>query len=125
MTTNNSNIPIFKEVSNYKHQIKISTPKKIIVIHGTGGGNVSGCINTFTPTGVSVPFVIDRDGLIYKLYDEKFDHWHAGGNFRDISAKSIGIELVNWNHLTLKNGKYLTWTNTVIEPSNVLIVNRV
>ena len=54
----------------YNHRIKTKTKKTTIVIHGTGGGSVDGCIKSFQPDGVSVPFIIDRDGLIYQLYDE-------------------------------------------------------
>ena len=117
--------PVFKIWPKYIHSIKNKTRKDIIVLHGTGGGNVSGCVSSFTPSRVSVPYVIDRNGDIYKLYDEAFDHWHAGGNFRDVSLRSIGIEIVCWNHLTLNSGKYYTWTKKEIPANDVKVFDRV
>ena len=109
-----------KEVK-YKHGITVKTKKVGIVIHGTGGGTVDGAINAFEPMGVSVPYIIDRLGNIYKLYDEALDHWHAGAKFRNISRKTIGIELVNWNHLTELNGLYYTWTNKLLKKDEVIL----
>jgi len=105
---------------NYTHKIKSRTKKTGIVIHGTGGGTVDGAIASFSPTGVSVPYIIDRTGNVYKLYDEALDHWHAGANFRDISRKTIGIELVNWNHLSELNGLYYSWTKKLIKKEDVV-----
>jgi N-acetyl-anhydromuramyl-L-alanine amidase AmpD len=42
-------------------------------------------------TGVSVHYVIDRNGDIYQLFDEKYFAYHAGANFRNISKISFGI----------------------------------
>ena len=109
-----------KEIQ-YKHGITTKTKKVGIVIHGTGGGTVEGAVSSFEPNGVSVPYIIDRLGNIYKLYDEALDHWHAGAKFRDISRKTIGIELVNWNHLTELNGLYYTWTKKLIRKDEVIL----
>ena len=108
-----------KEIQ-YKHGITTKTKKVGIVIHGTGGGTVEGAVASFTPTGVSVPYIIDREGNIFKLYDEALDHWHAGGSFREISRKTIGIELVNWNHLSELNGLYYSWTKKLIKKEDVV-----
>ncbi|MEM5792771.1 MAG: N-acetylmuramoyl-L-alanine amidase [Candidatus Aenigmatarchaeota archaeon] len=51
----------------------------------------------------SVHYVIDRDGKIYKLVDEKYNAWHAGCAYgtpqycvdKNINPRSIGIEIVN------------------------------
>ena len=110
---------------NYKHGISTKTKKVGIVIHGTGGGTVDGAIASFSPTGVSVPYIIDRTGNVYKLYDEALDHWHAGANFRDISRKTIGIELVNWNHLTELNGLYYTWTKKLVKKDEIVLSPKV
>ena len=104
----------------YNHKIKSRTKKTGIVIHGTGGSSVEGCVNSFDPDAVSVPFIIDRDGKIYQLYDEAYDHYHAGAKFRAISKKTIGIELVNWNFLIKKNDGYYSWVNKRIDDNDVI-----
>lgn len=40
---------------------------------------------------VSAHYVIDKDGTIYQLVDDKKVAWHAG----DVNSRSIGIEIVN------------------------------
>lgn len=106
---------------HYVHKITTRTKKTGIVIHGTGGGSVDGAVSSFSSLGVSVPFIIDREGNIFQLYDEAFDHWHAGANFRGISKKTIGIELVNFNHLTMKNSKYYNYLGKQINPNEVFV----
>ena len=105
----------------FNYAIGSKSEKKGIVIHGTGGSTVEGAVNTFTKSGVSVPFIIDRAGNIYQLYDEGLLHWHAGKDFRDISRKTIGIELVNWNHLNFAGGHYTTWTDKLIPKEEVIL----
>ena len=108
---------------SYTHKIKSKTKKTGIVIHGTGGSTVDGCIASFDPNAVSVPFIIDRDGKIYQLYDEAYDHYHAGSKFRALSRKTIGIELVNWNHLIKKSDGYYSWVNKRIDNDDVINTN--
>ena len=104
----------------FNYAIGSKSDKKGIVIHGTGGSIVEGAVNTFTKSGVSVPFIIDRAGNIYQLYDEGLLHWHAGKDFRDISRKTIGIELVNWNFLIKKNDGYYSWVNKRVDDNDVI-----
>ncbi len=104
----------------YTHSISSKTKKTGIVIHGTGGSTVEGCISSFSNNGVSVPFVIDRDGQIYQLYDESYDHYHAGAKFRALSRRTIGIELVNWNYLIKKDNAYYSWVNKRIADNEVI-----
>ena len=108
---------------SYTHKIKSKTKKTGIVIHGTGGSTVDGCIASFDPNAISVPFIIDRDGKIYQLYDETYDHYHAGSKFRALSRKTIGIELVNWNHLVKKSDGYYSWVNKRIDNDDVINTN--
>lgn len=56
---------------------------------------------------VAVPFVLDKDGLIYFLFNPKFYAWHLGaGDGGQKCKSSIGIEVVNEGYLN-NNGK--TW----------------
>ena len=51
---------------------------------------------------VSSHFLIDENGDIYRLVEDKFRAWHAGRSYwrgeEDINSVSIGIELVNPGH---------------------------
>lgn len=51
---------------------------------------------------VSAHYVIDRDGSVYHLVDERYRAWHAGRSFwrgvRDMNSASVGIELCNPGH---------------------------
>jgi N-acetylmuramoyl-L-alanine amidase len=51
---------------------------------------------------VSAHYVVDEDGRILQLVDERLRAWHAGiaywRGIRDINSVSIGIELVNPGH---------------------------
>jgi len=51
---------------------------------------------------VSAHYVVDEDGTVYRLVDESKRAWHAGvaywRGFRDINARSIGIEIQNPGH---------------------------
>jgi N-acetylmuramoyl-L-alanine amidase len=51
---------------------------------------------------VSAHYLIDEDGTILRLVDERMRAWHAGQaswrGFSDINARSIGIELQNPGH---------------------------
>ena len=85
-------------VQKFNNYIQQQTVKKIIVIHGTTGGTANGAITFMrkdSGADVSVHYVIDRNGDIYQLFDEKYFAYHAGANFRNISKISFGIQLVN------------------------------
>lgn len=51
---------------------------------------------------VSAHYVVDLDGTIHRLVEEKHRAWHAGagawGGEGDLNARSIGIEIVNGGH---------------------------
>lgn len=51
---------------------------------------------------VSAHYMIDEDGSITRLVDEKHRAWHAGRSFwrgiADVNSASVGIEMVNPGH---------------------------
>lgn len=51
---------------------------------------------------VSAHYLVEEDGTLYRLVEERCRAWHAGVSSwkgeRDINARSIGIEIVNPGH---------------------------
>lgn len=100
-------------------------PKKYIILHHTAGSTAASAIAHWatTPDHIATPYVIDRDGTIYEVFDPKFWAYHLGvkGN-SSIEKASIGIEIVAWGQLTLKEGKYYTYTKKALPDSEVVAV---
>ncbi|MEZ5690997.1 MAG: N-acetylmuramoyl-L-alanine amidase [Rickettsiales bacterium] len=76
----------------------------MLVLHYTGMKSAHEALERLcNPTAkVSAHYMIDEDGTIYQLVDEKNRAWHAGvsswcGN-TNINQRSIGIEIVNKGH---------------------------
>lgn len=94
---------------------------KQIVIHYTAGSNAGGPKDEFwnfnksLSSRTSAHYIVDRNGSIYQIVNDKDLAWHAG--VRSVSpldsyenaTTTIGIELVNWGWVTLNNGKYYTY----------------
>jgi hypothetical protein len=70
-----------------------------------------------------------KDGLIVQGFSSKFWAYHLGLKtatftkanvpYKSLDKISIGIEVCNWGQLTLKNGKYYTYTNREMPLSEV------
>lgn len=102
--------------------INETTKKEWIVLHGTSGGSYMSADSTLDiKDKINVHYAIDRDGTIYKRFDEKYWAYHTGT--KAYCKKSIGIELVCWNNLEFRLGKYYTWTGKVIPENEVVKVN--
>jgi N-acetyl-anhydromuramyl-L-alanine amidase AmpD len=90
--------------------------KKRIVLHFTAG-HLQGDIATLTGGRgrVSVPFVIARDGKIYRLFSSRFWSYHLGpgaiGGNTPQSQATIGIELSNFGPLYALQDKLYCWTD--------------
>ena len=79
-------------------------PIDMLVLHYTGMRSAHNAISRLcdAEAKVSSHYVVDEDGIIYQLVDEKSRAWHAGvaswrGN-SNINQRSIGIEIVNPGH---------------------------
>ena len=72
-----------------------------VIIHHTLSDTSARAIRILTDPSskVSAHYVIDRDGHLVQLVDERARAWHAGdswwGGNSDLNSSSIGIELVN------------------------------
>lgn len=80
--------------------IREVTEKDTIVLHHTVSSTGKHVADWFKAdrgkSRVAVPYVIDKDGTIYQLFDPKYWAYHTGtGNKNNIEKRSIGIELVN------------------------------
>jgi len=73
----------------------------LIILHHTGESSFVRALATLTDpaSGVSAHYLINRDGRIAQLVDERDRAWHAGvsrwGPITDVNSASIGIELDN------------------------------
>ncbi|HEV2676714.1 MAG TPA: N-acetylmuramoyl-L-alanine amidase [Aliidongia sp.] len=77
------------------------TPIDMLLLHYTGMQSAEAAlVRLCDPTSeVSCHWLVDEDGTVHRLVDERMRAWHAGKAFwagrRDINDRSIGIELVN------------------------------
>lgn len=80
------------------------TPIDMLVLHYTGMPGRDEALARLTDPAaeVSAHYLIDEDGTCYALVAEEHRAWHAGRSFwrgwRNVNARSIGIELVNPGH---------------------------
>jgi N-acetylmuramoyl-L-alanine amidase len=79
-------------------------PVDMLVLHYTGMESAEAALARLCDPAVDVSahYLIDEDGRIVRLVEERERAWHAGvASWRgaaDINARSIGIELVNPGH---------------------------
>ncbi|MDV3457012.1 N-acetylmuramoyl-L-alanine amidase [Sphingomonas sp. HF-S4] len=79
-------------------------PVSMIVLHYTGMESGKAAIDRLRDpeAKVSAHYLVDEDGTILKLVDERHRAWHAGRSHwrgvTDINSASIGIEIVNPGH---------------------------
>jgi len=75
-----------------------------VVIHYTGMKSTKDALNRLCDVNsdVSAHYLIDENGIITKMVDEKLRAWHAGKSCwkgkENINDNSIGIELSNCGH---------------------------
>ncbi|MFK7947501.1 MAG: N-acetylmuramoyl-L-alanine amidase [Saprospiraceae bacterium] len=98
--------------------------KEKIVLHFTVG-HLKGDISSLTSKKrghVSTPFVIARDGTIYRLFSSANWSYHLGrkalGGNQTQSRKSIGIEISNYGPLFKKGNELHTYYSSAVSPRN-------
>jgi len=119
-----------------------AVPKRTIYLHHTAGNsNPYGVLKWWGQTKVKTgtAFVIAgkptrswhdwKDGDLIQAFSSKYWAWHLGVNNSNmppgsedrtiLNAQAIGIELCNWGYLTLRNGKFYSYTNSVIPADEV------
>jgi N-acetylmuramoyl-L-alanine amidase len=76
----------------------------ILLLHYTGMESAGAALERMCDPAakVSAHYMIDEDGTVYRLVDEKQRAWHAGvSSWRgdaDVNGRSVGVELVNPGH---------------------------
>lgn len=136
-------LQIIDKILEKGEYVEEKTTKKTIYLHHTAGSHradwtIDGWNKDRTATKtrlrVATAFVIgglDRkgtdkdvmDGKVYRAYNE--DYWasHLGlktANNTQLNKESVGIEICSYGPLTkTKDGKFLTYVNTEIDPSQV------
>lgn len=119
-----------------KEYYKDIFPKRQIYIHHTAsGGNSKGdmdYLNGDSQGAVNVSLFVDRDGTIWQAFSTKYWSNHLGvpqstfkkfgvnSTSKELHQKSVAIELDSWGWLTLKNGKFTSYTGAEIKPDNVV-----
>ena len=79
-------------------------PISMLVLHYTGMENGKLALERLTEnqSKVSAHYLVEEDGRVFQLVDEKMRAWHAGLSYwsglTDINSASIGIEIVNGGH---------------------------
>ena len=102
--------PLSTVFKSYFYQTR--TEKKQICLHFTVGV-LPGDIATLTKENnhMSVQYVVDRLGFVYRLFPDDFWSYHLGstaiGGNSVMSKQSIGIEISNYGPLRLKDDKYV------------------
>ena len=91
----------------------VATTKNLIVLHFTAGQSARSAYDTWRadPRRIATAYVVDRDGMIYEMFDPRYWAWHLGikgGVAHD--KRSIGIEIANVGPLTASaDGSSLNW----------------
>lgn len=115
-----------KYILNRTNYIQEEHKKNLLVLHYTAGSTASGAFETWNNKAivnihgeqvwskVSTPYILDRDGTIYEVYDPKFYSYHLGINSdpKHLQHKrSVSIEIVNFGSLMKNKNKLYAWPN--------------
>jgi len=107
---------------------KVPYEKNQVVLHHTVSGGSAQAVATYwesTPSRVATALVIDKEGIPYQLFGSQYYAGHIGnvtdefGDFdlpyRNCSKHSIGVEIINWGGLTMKEGILYNWYGDVFK----------
>jgi N-acetylmuramoyl-L-alanine amidase len=95
--------PVSKPSPNFEPRRGADKPS-LVVFHYTGMKDGPSALERLCDplSKVSAHYLVEEDGRVYKLVDEKMRAWHAGVAFwrgiDDVNSHSIGIEIVNPGH---------------------------
>ena len=83
--------------------------KDLIVLHHTAGGSVGSTFSWWqrTPQHIATAFIVERDGMIYEVFDPREWAYHLGlkGTRGAVDRRSIGIEIASEGGLKEAEGQ--------------------
>jgi N-acetyl-anhydromuramyl-L-alanine amidase AmpD len=113
------------------------TPKNQIYLHHTAGGGNPVAVAKYwdnTSDRVATAFVIGSNGTIVQCFSSREWAYHLGLKkniftkhnvpYKSLDKFSVGIEVCNFGPLKLKNGKFYTYVNSVVDPSDVTTLDK-
>ena len=89
---------------NFNKKKRLISSIKLVIIHYTGMQSERESIKRLCSplSKVSAHYLINQNGKIFKLVEDRHIAWHAGKSrwkkFNNLNKNSIGIELVNKGH---------------------------
>lgn len=99
---------------------------KVILLHNSGTDNLGATIRGYQKYGVSVHFMIDRDGKIVQLVSTDQHASHAGKShwkgLSGLNSHSIGITLINFGQMRSAGGNRWRYPNGEMAPDDDVIV---
>lgn len=90
----------YKAVLTTKNKSNGVNTCEFIILHHTATkeGTIKGVLNALTVGAVSCHYVVDTNGDVYKIGDDKDILWHAGtsswGKYKNLNSFSIWIEVI-------------------------------
>lgn len=110
----------YKQILNTASKTAWVNTCEFVILHhtATGENTIKGVLNHLTTSGkASCHYVVDTNGDIYKIGNDKDILWHAWesawGNKKDLNKYSIGIEII---------GPLANWGFTDAQRSSVAIL---
>jgi N-acetyl-anhydromuramyl-L-alanine amidase AmpD len=92
--------------------------KTLIILHFTAGSTVEGAFNGWMQQSIQIgtPYIIDTDGTIYQIFDDKFWAYNLGctgpkAQNHKHDKRSVAIETVNMGPLKLIGDMLCSWPN--------------
>jgi len=90
---------------------------QIVLHHTVSGGTANAVVKYWSqmPSRIATAFIIDKEGVVYQLFGSQYYAGHVGSikteakklglPARNCSKNSIGIELINWGGLIMKDAQ--------------------
>ncbi len=98
---------------------EVTRKRQIVLHHTVSGEGVNGDLSWWmkTPERVATAYLIDRQGVVHQLFDDKYWAYHlgmeqrffakAGCPYKKLDPQSVGIELDSWGALMpASDGKF-------------------
>lgn len=109
---------------------KTKTSKSLVVLHFTAGLSAHPAIQTFRSSPkvngypVSTQYVVDRDGTIYRLFEDQYWSYHLGikghlGQSHRHDKRSVAIEIANVGPLRRRGDQMCYWPPAIADKNGI------